>query len=349
MRSKITKLSKSLGEFFYDFRIKKLEPIFKKIKYFLTHNFIFRIEGNQISLFRFLKIKITNRRRESSIGYCFIFLWLIGFLIFTAYPLIYSFFLTFQKAFFNLQTGITSNAVGFSNFKNVLSDATLLPLFGNYIGKTILAVPIIIVFAILIAILINQPIRGKGLFRTIFFLPVVISTGPVLGELILQDATSLPSLSKSAATVSILNNLPVFIARPISLLFNSLLLTLWYAGIPILVFLAGLQKINKEIYEAASVDGASPWDTFWKITLPSIKPLITVNIIYVVVSMSLYVEAGGILDLAKLHMTNGTPDNLFWKGYGYAAAIAWVYFLMMALIMLLFIGLLSIRRRRRIR
>ncbi|HEY8395777.1 MAG TPA: ABC transporter permease subunit, partial [Bacilli bacterium] len=125
------------------------------------------------------------------------------------------------------------------------------------------------------------------------------------------------------------------------------LMTLWYAGIPILIFLAGLQKINKEIYEAASVDGASPWDTFWKITLPSIKPLISVNVIYVVVSMSLYVEAGGILDLARGHMISGTPDNLFWKGYGYAATIAWIYFLMMVLIMLIFIGLLSIRKRRR--
>lgn len=349
MKTKIKNFFQTISNFIYDFRIKKLGPFFQKIGYFLTHNFVLRKEENQLIFFRLIKIKITNRRREGLVGYLFIMLWLVGFLIFTAYPLIYSLYLSFQKAFFNIQTGITGTSVGFANFKNVLSDATLLPLFANYLGTMVFAVPIIIVFAILIAVLINQPIKGKGIFRTIFFLPVVISTGPVLGELILQDATSLPSISESTATMTIMNNLPTFVAEPLLILFDSLLLTLWYAGIPILVFLAGLQKINKEIYEAAAVDGASPWDTFWKITLPSIKPLISVNIIYVVVSMSLYVEAGGILDLAKTHMLSGTPDNLFWKGYGYAAAIAWIYFLMMVLVMLLFIGLVSIRRRRRSR
>ena len=344
----ISNFFRKIGNWIYDFHL-KIAPFTAKLSRLFKNNFLFRKEGTQIVFFRKLKLKVTNRRREALTGYLFIFLWLFGFLVFTAYPLLYSFYLSFQTAFFNIRTGIMTDPAGLTNYKNVLSDANLLPLFANYLGKTVLAVPIIIVFAILIAVLINQPIRGKGVFRTIFFLPVVISTGPVLGELILQDATSLPSLSESAAVRSVMNNLPRFVAEPVTLLFDSLLMTLWYAGIPILIFLAGLQKINKEIYEAASVDGASPWDTFWKITLPSIKPLITVNIIYIVVSMSLYVEAGGILDLAKSHMISGTPDNLFWKGYGYAAAIAWIYFLMMVLIMLLFIGLLSIRKRRRSR
>ena len=128
------------------------------------------------------------------------------------------------------------------------------------------------------------------------------------------------------------------------MLLNSLLLVLWYAGIPILIFLAGLQKIDRSIYEAASIDGASPWDRFWKITLPGISSLIGVSIIYVVVTMSLFVESGGILELTRYHMLVGAPDNQFWFGYGYAAAIAWTYFIFMVLIMLIFITISRGRR-----
>jgi ABC-type sugar transport system permease subunit len=124
------------------------------------------------------------------------------------------------------------------------------------------------------------------------------------------------------------------------LLLNSLLLVLWYAGIPILIFLAGLQKIDKSVYEAADIDGASPWDRFWKITLPGIASLISVAVIYIVVTMSLFVESGGILSLTRSHMLVGAPDSQFWFGYGYAAAIAWIYFIFMVIIMSIFVLLL---------
>ena len=82
--------------------------------------------------------------------------------------------------------------------------------------------------------------------------------------------------------------LPTFIARPVSLLFEKLIIVLWFSGIQILIFLAGLQRLDKAIYEAASIDGASPWQTFWKITLPSIKPFILLNVVYTIVSLSFF-------------------------------------------------------------
>jgi ABC-type sugar transport system permease subunit len=341
------KIFKNLLRKFRDFYQSKISPIVSKIWYFLTHNVIINISNTHVIFCKSIKIRITNKRRQAFYGYLFIFLWLVGFLIFTFYPMFFSLYLTFQEAFFNVQSGITGTFIAFTNYKNILSDATLLPLFAAYVGKIILSVPVIIVFSIFIALLINQPIKGKGIFRTVFFLPVVIATGPVLGELVAQGATSLPSLTNSQVTLTVLESLPEFIGTPLELLFDSLLLTLWYAGIPILIFLAAIQKINKEIYEAAEVDGASPWDTFWKITLPSIKPMISVTVIYIVVSMSLYVEPDGILELARKHMINGAAESLFWNGYGYSATISWIYFLLMVLIILLFVGLLSIKRRRR--
>ena len=178
-----------------------------------------------------------------------------------------------------------------------------------------------------------------------FSYPLLSQRVQVITELTNQDATSIPALSDSSLIVYISENLGSWIANPIESIMTSMLLILWYAGIPILIFLAGLQKIDGSIYEAASIDGASPWDRFWKITLPSIKPLVSVAVIYIVVSMSLFVEPEGILDLARTHMLVGAPDSNFWHGYGYAASIAWIYFLLMVIIMGAFILILSGRRK----
>ncbi|AUD66159.1 hypothetical protein BK011_06365 [Tenericutes bacterium MZ-XQ] len=288
---------------------------------------------------------ITRRRREAFYGYLFILIWIIGFTIFTLYPMFYSLYLSFTEAYYSLESGVETTFIGFTNYLNVFRSQTLLPLFATYIGKMLISVPLIIVFSILIAVLINNPIKLKGFWRTIFFLPVVISTGPVIAELNNQDATSIPSLEDSSLIVFISENLGPWIASPVEAILTSMLLILWYAGIPILIFLAGLQKIDGSIYEAAAIDGASPWDRFWKITLPSISPLISVSVIYIVVSMSLFVESGGILDLARSHMLVGAPDSTFWFGYGYAATIAWIYFLLMVIIMGIFVLILSARRK----
>ncbi|MCD4826334.1 MAG: sugar ABC transporter permease [Acholeplasmataceae bacterium] len=328
-----------------NFHTRKLSKLIDKTKYILEHNFLIRREGLTLTLFSFLKINVTRKRREAFYGITFIMLWIIGFLIFTLYPMFYSLYLSLNEAYYSLETGVETTFIGFTNYLNVFRSQSLLPLFGTYVGKMVIAVPLIVVFSILIAVLINNPIKLKGIWRTIFFLPVIISTGPVIVELNNQNATSIPALEDSSVIAYISQNLGPWIANPIEAILTSMLLILWYAGIPILIFLAGLQKIDPSIYEAASIDGASPWDRFWKITLPSIKPLISVSVIYIVVSMSLFVEPGSILDLARQHMLVGAPDSNFWFGYGYAAAIAWVYFILMVIIMGIFILILSARRK----
>jgi ABC-type sugar transport system permease subunit len=271
---------------------------------------------------------------------------MVGFAIFTLYPLIYSFYLSFHNAYYNLQTGVVTTYVGFNNYLNILRSSTLVPLFTNYVGKILIAVPLIIVFSIVIAVLVNMPIRNKGIWRSIFFLPVIISTGPVINELNAQNAIALPSIQDSEVYRYILTSLPPLLSDPLLTVINSMLLILWYAGIPILIFLAGLQKIDPSLYEAASMDGASPWMRFWKITLPSIVPFMGISIVYIVVSMSLYVEPGGILDLTRTHMLVGAPDSAFWFGYGYAAAIAWIYFFIMVIIILIFTRLVTERKQK---
>ena len=262
------------------------------------------------------------------------------------YPLFYSFYLSFHEAYYNLQDGITTTYVGLNNYINILRSQILIPLYTNYLGKMVVAVPIIIVFSIIIAVLVNAPIKTKSLWRTIFFLPVIISTGPVINELNAQSAITLPNLQASGIYGYLANNLPGFLADPLTTVINSMLLILWYAGIPILIYLAGLQKIDPSLYEAASMDGASPWMRFWKITLPSLMPFTGISIVYVVVSMSLFVEPGGLLDLTRTHMLVGAPDSAFWFGYGYAAAMAWIYFILMVLLILLFTRITKEKRVR---
>ena len=346
------KIMMNIGKFFArlwekisNFYVYKVSVVFDKIGHVLVNNFILRKVGLTLIIFGFIKIGVTRKRREAFYGYMFILLWIIGFLIFTLYPMFYSLYLSMHEAYYSLQDGIVTTFIGFQNYLNIFRNQTLLPLFGTYVGKMVIAVPLVVVFSIMIAVLINNPIKLKGIWRTIFFLPVVISTGPVIAELTAQDATSLPSLQDSSVLIYISENLGPWIANPLETLLTSMLLILWYAGIPILIFLAGLQKIDISIYEAAAIDGASPWDRFWKITLPSIQPLVSVAIIYIVVSMSLFVEAGGILDMARTHMLVGAPDSNFWHGYGFAAAIAWIYFFLMVIIMSIFVGVTSIRRK----
>lgn len=328
-----------------DFYTDKVSPILSKIKHFLTNNIIIRIEHTEIIFFNKFKTKNTRKKRHTFYGFTFISLWLIGFLVFTLYPMIHSFYLSFTNSFFNMNTGISSTPAGLQNYLNIFRNQVLLPKYTEYFIKTFTTVPIIIIFAIIIAILINQPVKGKGVWRTIFFLPVIIISGPVINELVAQGATTLPSFQNNSVINFLLLNSGEWIANPIQSILETLLLVLWYAGVPVLVFLAGLQKIDKSIYEASAIDGASPWDNFWKITLPSIKPFIVVNIIYVVVSMSLFNEPDGILFHAREHMVKGSQESTFFYGHGFSAAMSWLYFFLMVIIIGIYVGLLTIRRK----
>ncbi len=321
----------------------KIGLVWEKIKYALSHNFIFRTTNTHWIFSSFLRVRITNKRRQSLIGLSFILIWIGGYLIFALYPIFYSLYLSLFKVKLdgaNLQLVFQ----GIDNFKAAfLYDPYFVEILVGYIVEILINVPITIVFAIIIALLINQDIKGKGIWRTIFFLPVIIISGPVIGELMRQGATTLPSIREYDLIRMVLSNISPGIATPIQSLFDTILLVLWFAGIQILIFLAGLQKIDREIYEASMVDGAGPWASFWKITLPSIKPLISVAIIYTVVSMSVF-SLNEVIIYIRNVMLGESTDALI-NGYGYSAAISWIYFIVMVLIILLFVGLMSIRRR----
>ncbi len=274
-------------------------------------------------------------QREARVGLLFVSPWILGALIFLAYPL----FTSFRYALYNIRItplGMNFTFVGQGNFTQILlSDQTFPTQMIDYVVSTVLAVPIIVVFALMIALMLNENIKAKGLFRLIFFLPVIIVSGPILDTLTDQGAGTITAIDTQAIGTAIGNFLPAAVAEPIQDIFNNMITILWYSGVQILIFISALQKVDRSMYEAAKIDGASGWECFWKITLPTLKSMILLNCVYTIVSISNN-DSNEIIGLIKSSMFSGTSE----KGYGYASAMAWMYSLVVVLIVVIFAALL---------
>jgi ABC-type sugar transport system permease subunit len=282
------------------------------------------------------KKPISRVLRENIIGYSFIGIWIIGFVVFMLYPFISSIIYSLSNVRI-LGSGIDIQFHWFENFRKIFEieeGFAFIEALLAFLREIVFQVPIIIVFSVLIAVLLNMPIKGRGAFRSIFFLPVIISSGPVINELISQGAGG-ANIFESYGFISIIQNtLSPGLSGPIISVFSEIIIIFWFSGVQILIFLAGLTKVDRQIYEAARVDGAGPWESFWKITLPSLSNLVFVNIIYTIVLLSTFSENPVIVAI-KSNMFNINT------GYGMASAMAWVYFivvmLMIGLVALLFI------------
>ncbi len=278
-------------------------------------------------------------KRDAHKGYFFMIPWFIGAAVFLAYPLINSFWYALNQIKIT-PMGRDFTYYGFKNFTDILlQDPDFIVQLVDYLTSTLLSVPIIVVFALIIALMLNMKIKGKGFFRVIFFLPVIIVSGPILGQLNAEGAGSISAIDMTALTNNISSVLPKMLAEPISDLFNNMIMTLWYSGVQILIFLSGLQKIDKSMYEAAKIDGGSGWECFWKITLPNLKPMILLNVVYTVVFTSNN-DQNPIIGLIEDSMFSGAPG----RGYGYAAAMAWMYSIVVLLMVGLFALLLMTRK-----
>jgi len=275
------------------------------------------------------KRHLTRRKlREWLWGYIFILPWVVGVCIFFLYAMVQS----LRFSFSTLQVGAGMELVPlehpFDNYASVFVKEINFPItLANFAVSLILQLPVIISFSLIIALLLNSKIHGRSVFRMIFFLPVIIATGPVMNMLTAQGAASVPMVSQNTI-LNLLGGLPEFISEPITDLFSQLILILWNSGIQILIFLAGLQKVSPTLYEAAKIDGASGWESFWKITLPTVKPMILLNSIYTIVTLA----TGGTNEIIQLIYDVSFAAT---KGYSYGAAMSWIYTAIVSLILLL--------------
>ena len=279
---------------------------------------------------------------KKNVGYLFILPWLIGFLVFTIVPILYSFFLSFNDVIITA-TGIETTFTALENFRRVITeDIEFIRQAGTFFMEAFISVPLIVVLALIMSLLLNAKVRARGLFRTIFFLPVIINSGPVLNKLIDLELTTIPALRNYEFYQILASNSGFFIVDLLLFALNNFVIFLWLAGVQILIFLAALQKVDLQIYEAARIDGASTWEIFWRITLPSLLPMILVNIVYTTVMYS-----ASALNQVTTHIS----ANMFRidTGFGYTSALSWIYFVVVTVVLLLLAGIFMIFQKKSLR
>jgi len=267
-------------------------------------------------------------KRQNLVGWSFLSIWVIGFLVFTMWPIFTSFYYSMSRVVLD-GSGIQVTFVWFDNYKQVFSSAegfSFLQSVSDFAIEILFKVPIITVFAIIIAVMLNQPLKGRSLFRAIYFLPVIIASGPVINQLVYQGAATIPIVEQMGIISFIESTFTETLARPIANIFSELIVILWFSGVQILLFIAALQKIDRSTYEAAMIDGAGPWESFWKITIPALKSMVLVSIIFTIINLATFSENPAIL-----HIKN----NMFAleTGFGFSSAIAWLYFVALAVLL----------------
>lgn len=282
-----------------------------------------------------LKHTLNYEKKDKLVGLAFLLPWIVGFFGLTLYPVIYSVILSLSNV--QLYPGKTVlNYAGFQFYDYAWNVDTQFRLdVSEAVVLICCATPVIVVFSLIIALLLNRKFIGRTFLRAVFFLPVIVMSGPAISGLLTSYTVDFST--KNPEIFSLINALPGIIRSPLVYILNNLVLILWFSGVEIIVFLAGLQKISPSLYEAASIDGAGGWEKFWKITLPHIAPIAMVCAIYAVVDISNYSE---------LSINGKITSHLFdtTRMYSFSAAMSWIYFAILLLLLMAVFVLFSIVR-----
>ncbi|MBN2882406.1 MAG: sugar ABC transporter permease [Clostridia bacterium] len=281
----------------------------------------------------------TKSKLENILGYSFMMPWIVGFVIFTALP----FFYTIYLSMFDVELTVRGWELTWNSFNNYgiafLRNAVFVPSLIDFIIYQLSYVPVIIVISFILAWMLNQKIRFRAGFRLIYFLPVIIMSGSVMQQLMDTGNTNLGSIEGSII-YKIIISYSVFLAQGMDYLFENFTMVLWFTGIPIILMISGLSKINESLYEAARIDGASSWQMLWKITLPHMKHFILVATIFTIVQLGMY-SLNPIYTMIRDAIYNTTA------GLGLASSFAWIYTFVVLLIVLIAFTIFKDRERRK--
>lgn len=284
-----------------------------------------------------LRMKKRSYAKQKAIwGFIYVLPWLLGFVFFFLSPLITSLRYSFSKVAVNA-SGITITNAGLSNFIEAL---TVNTKFNRTLSESIINmvvnVPLIVIFSLFLAVLLNQKFFGRAAARSIFFLPVILASGIILqleSSSLLQAAVEQNStmggmmnalgsvelsrmMLQAGVNETIVNYLTGAVDRIYEIVSQS--------GVQILIFLAGIQTISPSLYEASTMEGATGYEAFWKITFPMVSPLILVNMIYTII------DSFSRNDMTELIRVTGFTN----LNFGLSSAMAWMYFLMIAIILM---------------
>ncbi len=293
------------------------------------------------------KLRLSLTGKEAVAGVLFILPFLIGFFgIFL--PLIVE---SIHFSFTNMEvssTGYVLKPAADNGLEHYLRALTIDPDFNlqllTSIGQMAAKVPLVIIFSFFAATLINQKFHGRAIARSVFFFPVILTSGVIMGlensDLLLQtlsttgeSADDMASFLNMARFLSEYTNLPASVIGFLSDAVNGIYDIVVASGVQILIFLAGLQSISPSLYEASSIEGATAWENFWKITFPMISSMILVNSVYTIIDQ---------FTNETNEMMTTIRDTIFVDiKYGYGSAMAWIYFICIAVILIIVGGLIS--------
>ena len=282
--------------------------------------------------------------KKSKAGWFFIAPFLLGFILIYLPIIADSIKYSFHEIKVISGGGYDLQWVGFNNYVTALSSAEYMSALKSGITGLIVDIPTILLFSLFIAILLNQKMIGRAAFRAIFFIPVILSTGLIadidagnaLNEYMGSEGGAIDTGTGGSAVAEIVsaadlqnlfNNMVVGseLAVYVTDMVNNIFDIVNRSGVQMLIFLSGLQGISPAIYESCQIEGCSAWETFWKITLPMISPMILVNAVYTIID-SFTSESNEVMNyIAQVYATPGVGNVL-------SSAMSWMYFLIVILI-----------------
>jgi multiple sugar transport system permease protein len=274
-----------------------------------------------------------KKRLSQYEGFFFIAPWVLGFIIFTVIPLVQALFLGFTDS----NSITTPKFVGWKNYIALFHDSDFLSSLSLTVRYAIFAVPLGIISSLTLAALLNSKIKGVYLFRTILYLPAVVSGVSIslLWRWILDKDMGLLNMILGKFGIQG----PGWLSDPEWVLPSYILIALWGAGGGILTYLAGLQDVPRSLYEAAEIDGAGWFKKFIKITVPMLTPVIFYNLIMGIVgAFRKFSDAyiiGGAGNQGRFYMVYLYQNAFNYFKMGYATAMAWVLFIIILLLSLL--------------
>jgi len=286
---------------------------------------------------------ISYESKQAFTGFMFVLPWFIGFLLFFMYPCFQSLKFAFSKV--AIFEGYKCTWYGLGNFKDLLtSGATYLQALLDTLTDLAVNVPVILIFSLFVAVLLNRKFVGRGLVRGIFFLPVIVTTGVVMSTFnstsdasaVMEGEVGNGVLFEVANAADFLGELGLnpTLTEYMSMVADRIFNVVWDSGIQILLFLAALQGISPSLYEASNVEGATAWETFWLITFPNVAPIILVNIVYTIV------DTFGDTDNAVLIEIDKYINSIF--NFGAAAAASWTFFVVIIIIIGVIFGIFKL-------
>jgi ABC-type sugar transport system permease subunit len=279
---------------------------------------------------------MSYERRKGFYGYGFLILWFVGAILFLIIPIAESFYYSFfdvapEVGYMKISPIMRADGTVnyFKNFTDAFGvDPYFRQLLVDALRNMAIKLPVIVVFSLFVAIVINQKFRGRTFARAIFFMPVIIATGPVYAIITGDLSTSGNSSAEQFSTMfeaDMVDQLLEFIGiygfgtqftELLTTLTSDILNLVWNCGIQIIIFLSALQGIPVSAKEVGQIEGATGWEFFWKVTLPYVSPMILVNIVYTAID--------SFIDPTNEVMARILAIQSDWR-YGMASAMAWSY------------------------